>query len=778
MKRLMIIKVLLVTLVMIFIGCTISGRAESTVVRYYADDMYPPYSYVSVNGLEGFDVELMTYIVEGTDYHLQAQGAGWAQVLEHLESGRADVISSLAKTPARSEIMLFSNPIARITNGFFGTAEFSGFSMEMLTDYRIGVGQDYSDEVLLREQLGVENYQVYRNLNVAVQALLAGQIDLIFAEEQALRHFLIQNRLQGRVVAHATDLYPRDYHYGISKERPELVAMIDQRLAALQAEGTYERIYQKYFQQPSADSLARQRRQRYQRMLLGGLGLAALLLAVRYSIIRRQMTELRASYQQIRAMEEVLGDQLEQLHQQDRLLRASEERLKYMAYHDELTELPNLRAFNEYLQQAIEEADLEQTEVAFLLMDLDDFKLINDMYGHAVGDMVLVEVANRLKELQQENAMIARLGGDEYMICIKHMEERQQLHQFVDQLLAAMNQPMRINELDLYPSSSVGIAFYPSDAANPQILFAHADAAMYLAKKRGRNAAAYYSRDLHEHIRHKLETGAGLRQALELQEFQVYYQPLVEPGTGVIKGIEALLRWKHPTLGMIPPGQFIPIAEETGQILEIGWWLLDEVNRHLESWWQQGVQPLPVSVNISIKQLQHPLFLENLMKRLQKPGISRTTLKLEITESIAMLNPKETMVNLEQIKQQGLEISLDDFGTGFSSMNRLQTMPVQELKIDKSFIGNLEKSEKQQAIVETLVHLAHALDKKVVAEGVETREQAELLGRYGCDLLQGYYFHRPMSENDLVGIFLSNSGINRQTVNSDDEICPTEGCST
>ncbi|SMP61811.1 EAL domain-containing protein [Anoxynatronum buryatiense] len=774
MKRLIIKKVLLATLAIILIGMTITNRAEATVVRYYADDTYPPYSYASGAGLDGFDVELLEYIMAGTDYHLQVQGMNWINVLEHIESGRADVISSLAKTEARSEVMLFSNPIAGVTNGFFGTAELSGFSMELLADYRIGVGQSYSDEVLLKERLGVEPHQVYRNLNVAVQALLAGQIDLIFAEEQALRHFLIQNRLQGRVVAHATDLYPRDYHFGISKERPELVSLINERLATLQANGTYERIYQKYFHKPSADSLARQRQQQYQRMLLGGLGLAVLLMTVRYGVIRRQMTELRASYQQIRAMEEVLGDQLDQLHQQDRLLRISEERLKHMAYHDELTGLPNLRAFNDYLQQAIEEGDLEQSEVAFLLMDLDDFKLINDMYGHEVGDLVLVEVAARLKDLRPNNAMIARLGGDEYMICMKQMKERQGLHQFVDQLLSAMNQPMKINELDLYLSTSVGIAFYPADAQNPQTLFAHADAAMYLAKKRGRNAAAYYSRDLHEHIRYKLETGAGLRQALELQEFEVYYQPQVEAHTGAIKGVEALLRWRHPSKGMIPPGQFIPIAEETGQILDIGWWLLNQVNTHLEHWWHMGIELVPVSVNISIKQLQHPLFLNRLKKQLQQPGISRTTLKLEITESIAMMNPKETMVNLEQIKALGLEISLDDFGTGFSSMNRLQTMPVQELKIDKSFICDLEKSDKHQAIVQTLVHLAHALDKKVVAEGVETKAQADMLDQYGCDLLQGYYYYRPMPSSDLTGVFLSKSGMNQRTVLSSDKICPGE----
>ena len=714
------------------------------VVRYYADSTYPPYSYQVRNTMAGFDVELLQMIFSTDDYQLETVGKEWEDVLHGLHKGEADIISSLAKTAERESLMLFTDTTAKTSTAFFGLANRS-FTLDQLSSYenRVGVGQDYSDEVLLREELGMENYRAYRNLNLAIQALLAGHIDLIFAEEAAVQYFLIQNQLQSRVTAYETDLFPREYHYGVSVNRPELVTFINQRMKELRAAGVYETLYQKYFFEPSPYELARQDQERIKTLILAGAAVMMMLVVVRYLTLRKQMQELQASNEQIIAMEQVLSDQVDQLQEHAKTI-------EYMAYHDDLTGLANVRALREYLSSAMNEADKSGTSIAFIIIDLDDFQVVNDMYGHQVGDQLIQKLANRLVKLVPEEAIVVRPGGDEYILCSQELGNRETAREFAENLLNRMQEPIRIEALTIHPCMSLGVAFYPEDAKDDQTLFAYADAAMYQAKRRGRNSYAFFSRRIYDQVQYRIRTEAELRRALENNEFELVYQPLVSAENESFCGMEALIRWRHPAKGMILPLDFIPIAEATGQIVAIGQWVLEEVCRQMHLWQREGQPPPPVSVNLSLKQLQDPDFVSMIRELLDRHEMPASQFKLEITETLAMQELKTVLEPLQDLKQMGAIISLDDFGTGFSSMSHLQNMPVQEVKIDKSFVWEMEKQKTQKAIVHSMIDLIHALDRKAVAEGVETLNQAEMLKSFGCDALQGYYYGMPMPIQELM----------------------------
>ncbi len=685
----------------------VASHADSPV-RYYADISYPPYSYHLHSTMEGFDVELLRLIFSTEDYQLEIYGAEWDVVLKALREGEADIISSLASTAERENYMLFTDTTAKTSTAFLGLAD-RPFSLDQLPAYenRVGVGQDYSDETLLREELGMEKYRTYKDLNLAIMALLAGQIDLIFAEEAAVKYFLIQQQLQGRVTAYETNLFPRQYHYGVSPDRPELVTFINKRLRNLRAAGVYETLYQKYFFEPSPYEVARQEREHLKTLAFAVAGAVLLFLMVRHLALRRKIQELQASNEQIRAMEQVLSDQVDQLQEHAKTI-------EYMAYHDDLTGLSNVRALREYLDKAMKTADETNTSISFMIMDLDDFQMVNDLYGHQVGDQLIQQLADRLKKLVPEDAIVVRPGGDEYILCSEKLGNRDVARDFFVQLLLHMQEPVGMEALTIHPCMSLGVAFYPEDAQDAQTLFAYADVAMYQAKLQGRNSYTFFTRETLHHVESRIRTEAELRRALENGEFELVYQPLVSAATEEFCATEALIRWQHPTKGTVPPMDFIPVAEATGQILAIGQWVLEEVCRQMNLWRQSGGKELPVSVNISLKQLQEPTFVSWVRQLLDSHGVSPGQLKLEITETLAMLEMDTVLRPLQALKEYGITISLDDFGTGFSSMNHLQNMPVHEVKIDK-------------------------------------------LKSFGCDLLQGYYYGMPMTFQELTSWAVSPS---------------------
>lgn len=423
--------------------------------------------------------------------------------------------------------------------------------------------------------------------------------------------------------------------------------------------------------------------------------------------------------------------------------KAFEERLAYHATHDDLTRLPNRSLFEETLSDAFAQAKQHHHAVAVLFVDLDDFKPINDNLGHAVGDRVLEEVANRLIDAVDEQHLVARLGGDEFVILHPRVADETEVVEVADRLLAALSRPYAIDGHELYLTASVGITISQDDTTEPQMLIQQADMAMYKAKQQGRNAYQWFTEAFTDTASERLMLRNDLQEAIERQAFELYYQPLLNR-EGQLVGVEALLRWRHPTKGFISPARFIPLAEATGQIMPISEWVLERACRDMQTLAEQGRGKVSVAVNLSPLQFQRSSFLATLRQTLAATGLPAQQLTLELTEGILMENTEATIETLHALRQMGIGVSIDDFGTGFSSLSYLKHLPISTVKIDRSFIHELNQGDGDAAIVKGIISMAHHLRLNVVAEGVETAEQHRRLLDYHCDAFQGFGLAKPM----------------------------------
>ncbi|MBI3779365.1 MAG: PAS domain S-box protein [Gammaproteobacteria bacterium] len=430
--------------------------------------------------------------------------------------------------------------------------------------------------------------------------------------------------------------------------------------------------------------------------------------------------------------------------------KRTEERLSYLAYYDALTSLPNRQLLNERLSWAMTEADSRDRLVAVMFLDLDRFKNINDTLGHDVGDALLKSVAERLKACVRPGDTISRLGGDEFTIVLANVAHVDDVARVAQKVLDQFIAPFRIAGRDLFASPSIGITLYPFDDNNTESLLKNADTAMYHAKSLGRNNFQFYTAELNARAARQLELETGMRRALEREEFVLHYQPLVDIQTGGIVGMEALLRWQHPQYGLVPPMEFIPLAEETGLIVPIGEWVLRTACAQIKAWHAAGFPTLHVAVNLSSKQLQQKNFAEVVKHALQETGLEPLYLDLELTESLLMQDMEAAEAVLKNLKAMGVMFSLDDFGTGYSSLSYLKRFPIDFLKIDRSFIKDIVHDRYGAGIVRAIIVMAHTLGIKVIAEGVETHEQLGFLREQGCNITQGYFCSKPLPVNDFT----------------------------
>ncbi|OZI20651.1 hypothetical protein CAL26_24540 [Bordetella genomosp. 9] len=435
-------------------------------------------------------------------------------------------------------------------------------------------------------------------------------------------------------------------------------------------------------------------------------------------------------------------------------LAEANEELTYLALHDNLTKLPNRLLLEDRLQQAIHTATRERGYFAVMFMDLDGFKAVNDAYGHHTGDRLLIEVAARIRANVRAQDTVARLGGDEFVL-IAQIDEPADASTVAAKLVRIMENDFDIDGHQLHVSASMGIAVYPGDGDNQQQLLANADAAMYFAKSSGRNTYCYFEASMNRDVQNQVELLRDLRHALARDELLLQYQPKFDAGTGAVIGAEALLRWKHPARGLVQPAVFIPLAEKTGLIIQIGDWVLDEACRQMKIWYDEGHTEWSVAVNLSLQQFNHAGLVQAVAGALARHGLAASSLTLEITESTAMRDVESTLVTLRQLHEMGVRISIDDFGTGYSSLMYLKRLPATELKIDRGFVRELQNDTEDAAIVSAIVALGQTLNLQIVAEGVETREQQEFLTRLGCNSLQGFLLGRPVSPDrfmETVGV--------------------------
>ena len=466
--------------------------------------------------------------------------------------------------------------------------------------------------------------------------------------------------------------------------------------------------------------------------------------------IEERNEALRTTNDELQQRYEELRQQIDERQQVQRALAASEDTLRRMAFFDQLTGLPNRALFKERLDVALSESERSKSSVAVMFVDVDRFKLINDSLGHSAGDLLLREVASRITATLRRSDTLARLGGDEFTVLLSTLAEASDVVTVAEKILRAFTQPFHIVDHEWYATVSIGISVSPEDGTDSETLIKNADIAMYRAKDRGRDAFELYTPELHARAMHRVTVENDLRSALNRQEFVVHYQPVVSLRTGEIEGAEALVRWQRPDETLVPPGHFIPVAEETGLIVQIGNWVLQRACADARNWTIATGKPLRVSVNLAARQFQQANLAETVQEILAGTGLDAGQLELEITETSAMDNTQHTADMLRRLKQIGVRLSIDDFGTGYSSLGSLKRFPLDTLKVDRSFVQDVTTDARNAALIQAIVAIGRALNVAIVAEGVETEEQKLVLQTHGCDGFQGFLFSRAVPVEDFL----------------------------
>jgi len=455
-----------------------------------------------------------------------------------------------------------------------------------------------------------------------------------------------------------------------------------------------------------------------------------------------------------------IGDLAMAFEDMSQSLLRSANQIQYLAYHDSLTGLPNRYMFTDYLERALSHAKRHRQVMALIFLDLDGFKRVNDTLGHEAGDRLLQELAARLDNCLRRSDFVvradtvqdtvARLGGDEFIILLTRIQSAHDSARVATRVLASVSEPFIIDKCEFHIGASIGITTFPADGDQADTLIKNADVAMYHAKKSGKNNYRYYSESMNQAALQRFTMENALRNAIDSDQFTLYYQPLVEAETRKLKGFEALIRWHHPEMGFLPPDTFIPLAEETGLIIPLGEWVLREACQQAKAWDKCGYDPVRMSVNISNMQFNNPGFEETVKKVLESTDLPPHRLEIELTESSIMQAPDSGLETLVAIKTLGVCIAMDDFGTGYSSLASLRRLPVDTLKIDRSFVDGVIEDRDDAVIVSMIIAMARILHLKVTAEGVETEEQLEFLHEQGCDTIQGYYISRPVPPDEAV----------------------------
>ncbi|NPA65412.1 MAG: EAL domain-containing protein [Epsilonproteobacteria bacterium] len=459
-------------------------------------------------------------------------------------------------------------------------------------------------------------------------------------------------------------------------------------------------------------------------------------------ICELSLTQLRDENDHIYALVWLFQD-ISEKKEKERMLLMQALELEYQANHDVLTRLPNRSLFRDRLEQSIFYAKRNNKKFALLFIDLDRFKQINDSYGHQFGDQVLLNVVERLKNALRQEDTLARIGGDEFTVIAKDIGSKKDAQKVAKKILQSFKDPLEINGKHIYMSTSIGIAIYPDDTISMEDLIKYADSAMYEAKEEGRDTFKFYDTSMTQSAYEKVIMQNSLRSAIEEEEFDVYFQPQIDLITNEVTGIEALVRWSHPTLGTVPPGKFLSIAKESGLLTNIDRIVMKKALKIYSQWKKKNYNLGRISINLGLKQLLEKDFMQNLQKNLKKYDFSPMWLEFEVTEGDVMQDPARSIELLTELHDMGISISVDDFGTGYSSLSYLMKLPIDKLKIDRSFIVDITKDKSAKAIVNTIIVLAKSLGMDVVAEGVETKEECEFLKTKGCRKIQGYYFSKP-----------------------------------
>ena len=437
--------------------------------------------------------------------------------------------------------------------------------------------------------------------------------------------------------------------------------------------------------------------------------------------------------------------------------RQAQLKLDNLAYYDLLTQLPNRASFLKSLKSTIKNADRNKSKIAVLFIDIDRFKTVNDSLGHDSGDQLIIQISKRLSKCLRDEDVLSRFGGDEFVAIIHGVNSLSDINNVSTRMLKSLSAPINIGVTEIYSSVCIGVAMFPDDDDKGEDLLKYADAAMYHAKTQGGNNYEFYNKELTQQVQKRLSMETRLRQALDREQFLLHYQPIYNLNTKQPIGVETLIRWNDPEHGLIPPDEFIPLAEETGLIVPIGEWVLENACKQLYEWDKQGFGELLLAVNVASRQFDHNKLYSTVMSALSNSGLKAAQLELEITERMFLDITQDVRTTLDKLTSDGVRLSIDDFGTGYSSLSYLKQLPIDTLKIDRSFIMGIPDDKDDTQIASTIISMAHGLGLNVIAEGIETDEQLKFLSSRGCNQGQGYFLARPQAAEDIESIFIKKT---------------------
>lgn len=828
-------------------------------IIYQVDENHPPFEFSSGDEVYGFGLDLGRMIFSTGNYNVRYSSDTWSNVYERIKKNEIDICGLVIVTENRKNDMLFTKPVVKTFRAVYAGKDIKIEKITDITSYRVGVQKSDYSETILKNELGMNSYFTFNDLEECIKAIEEDKIDIVFGNREVTNYLLVKHQLSNKIAPLIINIYPRDLAFGVSKARPELIAFMNEQIDILQKSGLYDQAFQKYFYRHSEYYTANQRKMVVYLVLflafiiLTGVISANVIIKQLRRMVDKSTSNLKEEHELLRTtllsitdgviavnkhgrvtfmnhvaeqltgfmekdsinkpldevlniidtdcgmkyevpvkevldkgypvnfnnlnmlisdggsqhlilgsaspikndLNEIIGTLVAFQDISDK--KQAEETIKYHEYYDSLTDLPNRKLFNEYLNNALENAYRSNNKLSVLVIDIDYFKNINYTLGHDIGDKLLQQAAKRLIKVLNENDVLARMGGDEFTILMPQIDGAEQACQLAHNALEELGALYSVDEHELYITASIGIAIYPDDGSESGVIMKHADTALYNAKENGRNTYQNYVVVDDKKVIERFSLTKDLRTAIDRNEMTLYYQPKIDSISGAIVGMEALIRWNHPERGVISPGVFIPLAEETGMIQQLDRWVLRTACSQFKIFMDAYGKPIRLSVNLSAYQFRNHNLVDTIKQALKDTSFNPSQLELEITETTAMENIDFTVKTLKNLYDMGVNISIDDFGTGYSSLNYLRYFPIHILKIDKSFICDIENDQNTKVIVKSIIDVAHSLNLKVTAEGVETAEQLSMLKQMNCDEMQGFLISKPLplpeiQKNILPGI--------------------------
>ena len=690
--------------VLAFAAAAEPASAGGQRLRVVGDDHYPPYLFRGEDGeLQGIVKDRWALWSQRNGIPVDIRGTDWTSAQRELRSGAADVIDAVAYTPERAALYAFSASRDTVEPRLFFHRSLSGISgAQSVRGINVAVKRDSSCSEWLRLH-GVDRLDEYPDAQALVKAAAAGVVRVFCMDSYAGRYYLFHEGI-AEDFHETAPLYTASLQWAVRNDRGDLLNRVERGFERI-APGEFARIDAKWLGSPMRSPLDA-------RILYALAAVPAALVAFSFLLgLWNRFLRLRV-----------------------------ESQARYFSSRDALTELPSRPLLYDRLGQALAQANRTHTCVAVLFVDLDRFKSVNDTYGHVVGDRVLRETADRLTRLVRKSDTVARISSDEFVVVLASLDKAADAGSFARKILAELHRPIDIEPTPVILTASIGIAVHPGDGTTPGALIRNSDIAMFRAKKRGRNNFQFFLPEMHENAVRRLKLEMALRGALDRGEFMLHYQPKIEVRSGKVTGYEALLRWRHAQFGLMSPAEFVPVLEESDLIGPVGEWVLRSACRQIAEWERQGMPSRPVAVNLSARQFRMDNLDTTVARIITETGVNPGLLELELTESLLMDDPEQTVRTLGNLRRYGVQLSVDDFGTGYSSLMYLKRFPIGTLKIDRAFISDATSDADDAAITRAIINLGHSLGLKVVAEGVETEPQLEFLRENGCDEMQGFYF--------------------------------------